>query len=213
MGAINLEDVIISYEGQNLPVTTLISKLQTQLQEATCRIAAIAATLGDMQATLLNSNTLEVKLTLSREDLGRLRSLEGTDDSERIRKVVMTVIHAGKAEFPSNPVGSRPLATPDGIRSAAPPVEFRPEVIKAADPVRPHEPGPRFSEQIVQERQPTEAEIVTKNRPTTKCPRCQSLIDLPETSNDQWSVEIKCGNCGTKYLVKSKTDAFVRSQS
>lgn len=201
MGTINLADVKVSYEGQNLPVTTLISKLQAQLQEATCRIAAIASTLGDLQSALLNSNTVEVKLTLSREDFGRFRSLEGNDDSERIRKAVMTMIHPGDGENPSATVDPWPVA---------PPVELRPVVAKVAEPVLPRETEQRNTERVFPE-QSDAAEPVGKSKATTKCPRCQSLIDLPETSNDQWSVEIKCGNCGTKYLVKTRPDAFVKS--
>ena len=104
MSTINLADAKVSYEGQNLPAINLISKLQTQLQEAAYRMAAIASTLGDLQAALLNSNTVEVKLTLSKEDFGRFRSLGGMDDSERIRKAVMTLIHPEEAEFPQVPL-------------------------------------------------------------------------------------------------------------
>jgi hypothetical protein len=88
MGIINLADVKVSYEGQTLPAINLISKLQTQLRDAASRIAAIAETLGDLQTALLNSHTVEVKLTLSKEDYGRFKSMEGMDDSERIRKAL-----------------------------------------------------------------------------------------------------------------------------
>jgi hypothetical protein len=46
MGTINLEDAKVSYEGQNLPAIHLIGKLQTELEEAALRMAAIASTLG-----------------------------------------------------------------------------------------------------------------------------------------------------------------------
>lgn len=195
MSTIDLADVKVSYEGQTLPATTLIGKLQAQLQEATCRIAAISATLGDLQAALLNSTTVEVKLTLSREDFGRFRSLEGADDHERIRKAVMVMIRAEEGEL-------RPAA------AAAPRTETAPEV----EPGLSRQPEEqRFAERILQE-QPA-METAGKMKATTKCPRCQSLIELPDTSNDQWSVEIKCGNCGTKYLVKTKADAFAKNQT
>jgi DNA-directed RNA polymerase subunit RPC12/RpoP len=211
MSTINLEDAKVSYEGQNLPAIHLISKLQTQLQEAACRMAVIASTLGDLQAALLNSNTVEVKLTLSKEDYGRFRSLGGMDDSERVRKAVMTLIHPEESEFPPSPVESRPAVTPGGPRPVAPPVEFRPEFTQAAEPVLTHDPEPQPVERIFHE-QPISAAPPIKQKSTTKCPRCQSLIDLPETSNNQWSVEIKCGSCGVKYLVKSKPDDLVRNQ-
>jgi len=99
MGIINLADANVSYEGQTLPAINLISRLQTQLREAACRIATIAETLGDLQTALLNSHTVEVKLTLSKEDYGRFKSMEGMDDSERIRKAIMTVIHPKEADI------------------------------------------------------------------------------------------------------------------
>lgn len=192
MSTINLADAKVSYEGQNLPAINLLSKLQTQLQEAACRLATISSTLGDLQTALLNSETVEVKLTLSREDLGRLRSLGGADDSERIRKAVMTLIHPEEAELPLAPVESRPAGAPGESRPVASPVyEFRPMIAKAAEPAQ----------------QPVAAEPPTKKRLTTNCPTCQSPIDLPEMSNEQWSVEIQCGNCGAKSLVKSKTES------
>ncbi len=190
MSTIDLANVKISYEGQNLPAINLISKLQTQLLEAAGRMAAIASTLGDLQAALLNSNTVEVKLTLSKEDFGRFRSLEGMDDSERIRQAVMALIHPEETELSRGPVASS--------------FQFRPVTSKPAEPVGHHAPELQPFEQTVDEK-PITVQPVIQKRSTTKCPRCQSLIDLPEASNDQWSVEIQCGTCGAKYLVKPQT--------
>lgn len=177
MSTIDLADAKVSYEGQHLPAINLLGKLQMQLQELACRLATISSTLGDLQAALLNSETIEVKLTLSREDIGRLRSLGGVDDSERIRKAVMTLIHPDEAELPPAPVESRPAGTSG---------EFRPA------------PSP------VCEFPPAAAESPIKKKSTATCPTCQSPIELPEMSKDPWSVEIQCGNCGAKSLVKSK---------
>lgn len=88
----------MSYEVQTLPAVNLIGKLQTQLHEAASRITAIAETLEDLQTALLNSHTVEVKLTLSKENYNKFRSLGGMDDNERIRKAVMNVIHPEEAE-------------------------------------------------------------------------------------------------------------------
>jgi hypothetical protein len=186
MSTINLADAKVSYGGQELPAINLISKLQAQLQEAACQIAAIASTLGDLQAALLNSNTVEVKLTLSKEDFGRFRSLGGIDDNERIRKVVMAVIHPEEADSSASPPVSRPMITKTA--------ELVPSDDLEAQPAERILPG-----------QPIAVVRPIQKALTTKCPRCQSLIDLPETSNDQWSVEVKCGNCEAKYLVKAQT--------
>ena len=193
MGIINLADAKVAYEGQLLPAINLISKLQTQLQEAASRMAAIATTLGDLQTALLNSHTVEVKLTLSKEDYGRLRSMGGMDDNERIRKAVMSVIHPEESGSSPNPGEFRPTVPPDFLALVTP----------SPEPVLPSTPEPHLVERILQERLGDE-EPANSKKPTTICPRCQSLIDLPEASNNQLPVEIKCGKCSAKYLVKSK---------
>jgi len=180
MSTINLSDAKVSYEGQELPAINLISKLQTQLQEAACRLATIATTLGDLQAALLNSNTVEVKLTLSKEDFGRFRSLGGSDDAARIRKAVMALIYPEAAEISPRPVESRLVATPEESETVSPPVE-----------------------RILRE-QSIAAEPVVKKKSTTQCPTCRSLIELPEMPKDQWSIEVKCENCGAKCLLKQR---------
>lgn len=179
MSTINLADAKVSYEGQELPAINLISILQTQLQETACRLAVIAETLGDLQAALLNSNTVEVKLTLSKEDFGRFRSLGGSDDAERIRKAVMAQIHPEGAESSQIPVELRLVATQGESAAISPPME-----------------------RILRE-QAIAAEPAIKKKSTT-CPICQSLIELPEISKDQLSVEVKCSNCGAKSLLKSR---------
>jgi len=181
MSTINLADAKVSYEGQNLPAINLISKLQTDLQEAACRLAAIAETLGDLQAALLNSTTVEVKLTLSKEDFGRFRSLlGGIDDNERIRKAVMALIHPAEAESPQG--------VPESGLTAAPPPASTPA---------PSIPN-RSAEQIIIN------EPFVPRKSNTICPICKFLIDLPENVKDQSSVEVKCLNCGAKSLLKSK---------
>ena len=180
MSTINLADAKVSYEGQELPAINLISKLQTQLQDAACRLAAIAETLGDLQAALLNSNTVEVKLTLSKEDFGRFKSLGGSDDAERIRKAVMALIRPEAAEISPSPAESRLVATPGESGPVAPTVA-----------------------RVFQE-EPITAEPAVKKKSITECPTCRSLIELPEMPAGQWSVEVRCENCGAKSLLKSR---------
>ncbi|TRZ49492.1 hypothetical protein D4S03_08220 [bacterium] len=201
MGIINLADAKVSYEGQTLPAINLISKLQTQLREAASRIAAIAETLGDLQTALLNSHTVEVKLTLSKEDYGKFKSMEGMDDSERIRKAIMTVIHPEEADISTKAVESSPAVPLVGSSPAPPPVESAPMITKSIEPIHPPVPEPQFVEKTLQE-QPIVSEPVIKKKSTTKCPTCHSLIDLPEMLNDQWPVELKCVTCGAKCLLK-----------
>jgi hypothetical protein len=201
MGMINLADAKVSYEGQTLPAINLISRLQTQLREAACRIATIAETLGDLQTALLNSHLVEAKLTLSKEDYDRFKSMEGMDDGERIRKAIMTLIHPKEADHFIKANESRPATPVAESNPALPPVESAPVIAKSAEPIRPPAPEPHavnktFTGQLA------DPESAIKKRSTTKCPTCQSAIDLPETLNYEWPVELKCGNCGAKCLMK-----------
>ena len=169
MGIINLADAKVAYEGQMLPAINLISKLQTQLQEAASRMAAIATTLGDLQTALLNSHTVEVKLTLSKEDYGRFRSMGGMDDSERIRKAVMTVIHPEESGISPNTGEFRSTAHPD----------FRPVITPSPESVLPSNPELQQVERIIQEQIAAE-ELSNIKKSTTRCPKCQSPIELNE---------------------------------
>jgi len=193
MGIINLADAKVAYEGQMLPAINLISKLQTQLQEAASKMAAIATTLGDLQTALLNSHTVEVKLTLSKEDYGRFRSMGGMDDSERIRKAVMTVIHPEESGISPNTGEFRSTAHPD----------FRPVITPSPESVLPSNPELQQVERIIQEQIAAE-ELSNIKKSTTRCPKCQSPIELNESSHDLLPVEIKCVKCGAKCLVKPK---------
>jgi hypothetical protein len=201
MGIINLADAKVSYEGQTLPAINLISKLQTQLREATCRIAAIAETLGDLQTALLNSHTVEVKLTLSKEDYGRFKSMEGMDDNERIRKAIMTVIHPQEAPISGEAGKLRSAMTVVESSPAPPPDEATSTICRSAEPISPLVPELQPAKKTLQE-QPVIQEPVINKKPTTQCPTCHSLIELPATLNDEWPIELKCGTCGAKCLMK-----------
>mgnify|MGYP001109620425 CR=1 FL=1 len=108
MNTINLEDAKVSYQGETLPALELIGRLQTQLREAATGLVTVAETLGALRTALLNSHTVEVKLTLSKEDYEKFRTVGGTDDIERIRNAVMTLIHPEKRESVSRIGEPRP---------------------------------------------------------------------------------------------------------
>jgi DNA-directed RNA polymerase subunit RPC12/RpoP len=203
MSLINLADAKVVYEDQTLPVINLISKLQIQLQEASTHIAAIASALGELQTALLNSNTVEVKLTLSKEDFGRFRTLGGMDDNERIRKAVMTAIYPETGAAVSS----------ESLKSHLKSVEPVPAVSLSAEPhiatsQRLHSvlsANPETPQEYQSE------EVDGKTKTTRKCPRCQSLIVLSEPTTDHWPVEVTCSACGTKCLVKSKMDSPIKT--
>jgi DNA-directed RNA polymerase subunit RPC12/RpoP len=201
MNIINLEDAKVSYEGQTIPAVDLIGKLQTELRDAVSQMAAIAETLGNLQTALLNCHTVEVKLTLSKEDYHKFQTLGGMDDNERIRQAVMNIIHPEKKGIP--PISGEPGPATPFVESSPAPSSAEPQTVavKSSESIAPPTPERPAAEQAQQER-PIAAETPIKKKLLTKCPTCQSLIDLPETTDDQWPVELKCGNCGSKCLVK-----------
>ena len=209
MSMINLSDAKVFYEGQTLPAINLISKLQTQIQETATHMAAISATLGDLQTSLLNSHSIEVKLTLSKEDFDRFRALGGVDDAERVRKAVMNVIHSEADETlitaaESRVTESRQVPSFNEPRPAAVAIESGP-LLPEAQAAGTLQTAPMDAKPVERLQDVPSAGEAIKKKSTTKCPRCQSLIDLPEISNEHWPVEVKCGNCGAKCLIKSKT--------
>jgi len=196
---INLDDAKVSYEDQTFPAIHLIGQLKTELREAAFRISAIAETLENLHSALLNSHTLEVKLTLSKEEYNKFKSLGGRDDNERIREAVMGIIHPEKTAPSSDPLRSGALPTFTG--SSLQPVEPRSEVPHPSESNPPPDPGPLTAGRELL-KQPIAEETAAKKKLITKCPSCQSLIDLPEASDNHWPVELKCANCGSKCLVK-----------
>lgn len=199
MSIVNLSDAKIKYEGQSLPAINLISKLQTQLNEAVSRLDAISSALGELQAALLNSHTVEVKLTLTKEDYGRFTTLKGRDDSERIRNAVMKVIHPSETE----PVTKTSELVQENVNGEKkPPIilfETHPETTEEKIINLATEQKPDVKNQTII------TEHAIKPKTMTKCPRCQSLIEIPDVSNRQWPLEVQCSNCGSKCLIKSKT--------
>jgi DNA-directed RNA polymerase subunit RPC12/RpoP len=177
MSIVNLADIKVSYQGEEIAALPLIHQLQGELQELASRLAAISETLQDLQAALLNSATLEVKVALTREDLARFRSLGGEDDGERVRKAILALIQAQ-----DKPGASLPACTPD---LASP----------AGKDAGPEEIAPRGRQS---------GELSDHRKLSTRCPVCQAPIFLPDSARDQLSLEVKCDNCGAKSLLKTK---------
>lgn len=200
MGMINLADAKISYEGQTLPAMNLISRLQAQLRESACRIATIAETLGDLQTALLSFQTVEVKLTLSKEAYDRFKLMEGADDGERIYRAVMTAIHPEQAGISGEADASRRSPSAPESSQAPPPAASAPLPEKPAQPSGVQASEPQAAGHFFPA-QPTNPASAPAKPLTTRCPTCQSVIDLPETPDPAWPLQIKCENCGGKSIV------------
>ncbi len=198
MSIVNLADVKVNYEGQNVSAINLICKLQTQLNEALSRLDAISSALGELQGALLNSNTVEVKLILTKEDYGRFTNLKGKDDSERVRNAVMNIIHPSETE---PIVSAAPLQrlTIEEIKRPNPLHKIQPETTETNIALSSTEQKPVIKNQTTAEEQAIQPKIMTN------CPRCQSKIVIPDLLSRHWPLEVQCSNCGSKCLIKSKT--------
>jgi DNA-directed RNA polymerase subunit RPC12/RpoP len=179
MNTINLDDVVVTYEGQKLPAQILINRLQEQLRDTANRLNSIAFVLNELYASMENSRIVEVKMTLSQNEYNSFKSLEGESDIERLRKAIQLM--SQKTPGLSGPVSAIPI-TPVGPEKLSPPVSIPPVAEQEA------------------------ADAISKKKSTvTRCPRCKTPLDVPDVPADQWPVEVKCGSCGAKCLIKSKS--------
>jgi DNA-directed RNA polymerase subunit RPC12/RpoP len=92
MNQINLEEGKISYENEWMSTEDLTRKIQEKMQLGDRKFAGLAAALEKLESALENSHTLEIKLTISKNEYLKLKKLGGEDDRECIRKAIANLI-------------------------------------------------------------------------------------------------------------------------
>ena len=110
MGKINLEDGKINVDGQWLSAEDLANMIQTKMQAGEMKFSDLAAALEELNNALENTETLEVKLVLSKKDYKALQTLGGDDDRESIRKAIMAFIGGNQTEDTPAPGDKKRLA-------------------------------------------------------------------------------------------------------
>ncbi|MFZ3046055.1 MAG: hypothetical protein WA151_09090 [Desulfatirhabdiaceae bacterium] len=187
MNTIDLDDVVVTYEGQKLPVKILMKRLQDQLRDTANRLNSIAYAINELHTSMENSRIVEVKLTLSQTEYDKFKLIGGETDHDRLRNAIQVM--------------NEKTPTTAGKVSDIPVVPIVPIV-----PVVSEKMHPPLTMSSLAEPEPDES-VGKKKSALTRCPRCKNLLDIPDVPADQWPVEVKCGSCGAKCLIKSKTSA------
>ncbi|MEE8430136.1 MAG: hypothetical protein V3S16_02710 [Candidatus Desulfatibia sp.] len=97
MSEINLEEAKISVEGQWLSAEDLANMIQEKMQAGDMKFSNLAAALEELNNTLENSTTLDIKLVLPKEEYEKLEAAGGDDDRESVRKAIMAFISGSTA--------------------------------------------------------------------------------------------------------------------
>ncbi len=97
MSEINLEEAKISVEGQWLSAEDLTNMIQEKMQAGDMKFSNLAAALEELNNTLENSTTLDIKLVLPKEEYEKLKAAGGDDDRESVRKAITAFIGGSTA--------------------------------------------------------------------------------------------------------------------
>ncbi|MEW6259234.1 MAG: hypothetical protein AB1547_04940 [Thermodesulfobacteriota bacterium] len=200
MDALSDDHGVVMYEGQAYALKDLMLKLQDEVRQMADRLTRMASLLGELHRTLESTRTIEVKLSLSREEYERFKSLQGDDDRERILQAIRNATVPG-VKVPGKPPEARiepivaSLATPKTgpLNEMKGPVQALVEELSVSV-AAPDEPHPPISSPV-------------RKKPSAKCPRCGDQLMIPDLDVSRLPMEVKCSNCGAKCMVKSRANA------
>lgn len=92
MSEIRLDDGTINIEGEWLTAADLTRRIQEKMQGGDMKFTNLASALEELNVALENSQALEVKLVIAKDEYERLRAFGGTDDRESVRKSIIAFI-------------------------------------------------------------------------------------------------------------------------
>lgn len=199
MDMLNLENTVVMYEGQQYSAKNLMLKLQEQIRDASNRLNSIACLLDELYKAMENTKTVDVKLSLSKAEYERFKSLGGEDDRERVLQAIRAVIGQGRpSPQPAGDIASpiEPVMASLGIPKTA-----HPQPISKEDPR--HGLGEELSVSVSAVEEPI-LQAPVRKKPAPKCPRCGQPLTIPDGAVGSLPIEIKCDHCGAKCLIKSK---------
>ncbi len=200
MDAFGENQDVVMYEGKAYAIEDLMLKLQEEIRQTADRLSRMASLLGELHRKLESQRTIDVKLSLSREEYERFKSLKGEDDRERLLQAIRNAT-AQVAKAPANIPEAR--IEPIVASLATPKTESFKEL---------KNPGQALIEDLsvsvapVDEPPPSVSPVVRK-KPSAKCPRCNEPLAIPDLTTHRLPMEVKCSNCGAKCMIKSRTNA------
>ncbi len=98
MNEINLQDGKIKIDGEWFSAEDLTNMIQEKMQIGDMKFSNLAAALEELNKALEDTNTLEIRLVLSKKEYDKLKALGRGDDYECVRQAIMAFIGGGRAE-------------------------------------------------------------------------------------------------------------------
>ena len=92
MSEIRLDDGTINIEGEWLAAAELTNRIQEKMQSGDMKFTNLASALEELNVAFENSQTLEVRLVITKGEYERLKTLGGADDRENVRKSIMAYV-------------------------------------------------------------------------------------------------------------------------
>ncbi|WP_156915782.1 hypothetical protein [Desulfatirhabdium butyrativorans] len=201
MDMLNLDNTIVMYEGQQYSAKNLMLKLQEQIRDAATRLNSIAFLLDELYKAMENTKTIEVKLSLTKEEYERFKSIGGENDRERILQAIRTAIEPHHASQSTGiPASIEPMMASLSVPKT-PQVHSAPKTNPRQALVE------ELSVSVSPIDEPAPVAAPAKKKAAPKCPRCSQPLNIPDVPASSLPIEVKCDNCGAKCLIKSKTNA------
>ena len=95
MGEINLDDAKIIVNGEWLSAEDLTNMIQEKMKTGDMKFSNLASALEELNKTMEDSQTIEIRLVLPKENYKKLKALGGDDDRVCVRKAIMAFIGGG----------------------------------------------------------------------------------------------------------------------
>ncbi len=102
MSEIRLDDGTIHVDGEWVTAADLTSRIQQKMQAGEMKFTKLASALEELNTALENSQTLNVRLVITRDDYQKLKAFGGKDDRESVRKAILAFIGAAADAGPAN---------------------------------------------------------------------------------------------------------------
>ena len=194
MSEINIVDAKINFEGEWLSTDDLSNEIQKKLQAGDLNISDLATALEELSNALENSQIIEARIAVTKEQYEKFKELGGGDDQVCLRKAVMAFIEGG----------IEAIQIPESEIETMLEDEVEPEPVPAPEPVTEPEPAP----EPITEPEPEPEAKVQKLR-TIKCAKCQGFIEIDISD---MPTEVSCPICGTRGRLKPPKESKVRHQ-
>jgi DNA-directed RNA polymerase subunit RPC12/RpoP len=125
MSEIRLEDATINYEGEWRSADDLSRMIQEKMESGEMKFAGLASALEELNKAIENSQAIDVKLVITKEQYEKLKKLGGDDDNASVRKAIMAFIGGEKKK-------AAPSKKAAPAKKDAPKAEGKPTTIKCS---------------------------------------------------------------------------------